>query len=148
MHNNEKAYIFLDIDGVLATKECFNIDKSLWYDAWAYPFNENCVKVLNKILLKTEAEIILTSDWRRIFEIDEMDKIFIFNKVIKSPVNYTLDLNDRDKEIREYVTREKLSRFVIIDDSLLKGYKERLIRTDPEKGLQVEHLKRIIQLLK
>lgn len=141
-------YILIDIDGVLATNQTPTMSKSLWYNERAYPFDKNCVNVLNQILLKTNAEIILTSDWRRVFDIDELDKIFKFNKVIKSPVDITSVLSSRDNEIRDFVTKNKLSNFVIIDDSQLKGYKERFIRTNPEKGLQNEHLKRIVKLLK
>ena len=97
---------------------------------------------------KTNAEIILSSDWRRVFNLDELNNIFKFNKVIKSPAYITPLLFNRDNEIREYVMNNKLSKFVIIDDSQLYGYKERLIKTNPEKGLQTGHLKKIIKLLK
>jgi len=148
MERTLDPFIFLDIDGVLATNQAPKISKSLWYNERAYPFNKHCVNILNQILEKTNAELILSSDWRRVFDLNELDKIFKFNKVVKSPIAITSVLFNRDNEIREYVMVNKLSKFVIIDDSLLVGYKERLIKTNPEKGLQTEHLRKIIKLLK
>lgn len=145
---NQNPFIFLDIDGVLATNPDPKISKSLWYNEIAYPFNKNCVKVLNKILEKTNAEIILSSDWRRVFDLDELDKIFKFNHVIKSPIDVTPVMFNIDLEIRDIVVTKNLSKFLIIDDSRLAGYKERVIRTISEKGLQTEHEKRAIKLLK
>jgi len=141
-------YIFLDIDGVLATNQEPKTPKSLWYEERIYPFTKKCVDVLNQILINSNAEIILSSDWRRLFELDELDKIFKFNNVIKSPIDVTPILLNRDREIRDVVTNKKLSKFLIIDDSQLSGYKERFIRTNPEKGLSIEHLKKAIKLLK
>jgi len=148
MERTLDPFIFLDIDGVLATNQAPKISKSLWYNERAYPFNKHCVNILNQILEKTNAELILSSDWRRVFDLNELDKIFKFNKVVKSPIAITSILFNRDNEIREYMMVNKLSKFVIIDDSLLVGYKERLIKTNPEKGLQMEHLRKIIKLLK
>lgn len=45
--------IFLDIDGVLATDRGQNTKRKFWFDEQAYPFNEKCVKVLNKTLKNT-----------------------------------------------------------------------------------------------
>jgi hypothetical protein len=145
---NQNPYIFLDIDGVLATNQELKIHKSKWYNNNTYPFNKNCVNTLNKILVKTNAEIILSSTWRRVFELDELEKIFKFNNINKSPIDKTPVLGDRDSEIREFITSKKLSKFVIIDDSQLTGYRERFIKTNPDKGLQNEHYKKIIKLLK
>ncbi len=148
MERTKEPYIFLDIDGVLATNQMPKVSKSEWYNDKAYPFNKNCVNILNKILAKTDAHIILSSDWRRVFDLDELDKIFKFNQVIKSPIDTTSVLFNRDNEIRNYVITKHLSKFVIIDDSYLLGFQERFIRTNPQKGLQSEHLKRIEKLLK
>lgn len=80
--------IFLDIDGVLATANDFGVgkDKNEWD---AYRFDAKCVKVLNEILEETDAEIILSSDWKKSYTLLEMRGIFAHNGVIKGPIGVT-----------------------------------------------------------
>ena len=146
-YSNQKV-IFLDIDGVLATKNSIKTEKHLWYSKRAYPFDKKCVTALNQVLEKTNPTIVLTSDWRRAYDLEEIDKIFKFNKVIISPTDYTKNRHNRDKEIVEYVKKNKLSKFVIIDDMLITCYRERFVRTQAEKGLELNQVKRIVKLLK
>ena len=89
--------IFLDIDGVLATETTLKAEKHLCYNERAYPFDKKSVKALNQVLEKRNPEIVITSDWRRAFDLFEIDKIFKFNKIIKSPTNYTKTLRNREK---------------------------------------------------
>lgn len=51
-------YIFLDIDGVLATGENLGED-----GCWT--FTPRCIDNLNKILSVTDAKIVLSSSWRK-----------------------------------------------------------------------------------
>jgi len=147
MERDLTPYIFLDIDGVLAPNKMTKAPKSLWFNDTTYPFDPKCVKIFNRILEKTQAQIILSSDWRRVFEIEVLDEIFKFNKVVRGPIEITPVLFNRDLEIRGIVVNKRLSNFVIIDDSRLAGYKERFIRTDSDIGLQTEHVNRIVKLL-
>jgi HAD domain in Swiss Army Knife RNA repair proteins len=145
---SKQKVIFLDIDGVLATKKSINSEKHLWYSKRAYPFDKKCVTALNQVLEKINPTIVLTSDWRRAYDLEEINKIFKFNKVILSPSDYTKNRHNRDDEIVEYVIKNKLSKFVIIDDMLINCYRERFVRTNMEKGLQLDNVKRIVKLLK
>ena len=140
--------IFLDIDGVLATERMHSVAKKLWYSDRAYPFEKHCVKALNQVIEKTNPLIVLSSDWRRVFSLEEINEIFCFNKVLKGPSSYTQVLHNREKEIRKYVKDNRLSKFVIIDDAELNCYKERFVRTNAEKGLQINEVKRIVKLLR
>lgn len=125
--------IFLDIDGVLATAYEFLMNKQKFqkknYVAEhlniPYPFNDGCVKVFNEILLKTNAEIVLSSDWRKFWTLEELDLIFRFNGVIKSPMAVTeidpvsmswLEKN-RANEIGKYILNNRdIEQWVAIDD--------------------------------
>jgi hypothetical protein len=125
--------IFLDIDGVLATAYEFLTNKQKFqkknYVAEhlniPYPFNDGCVKVFNEILLKTNAEIVLSSDWRKFWTLEELDLIFRFNGVIKSPIAVTeidpvsmswLEKN-RANEIGKYILNNRdIEQWVAIDD--------------------------------
>ena len=65
--------IFLDIDGVLVLE---NIEMP---EGDTPPlFNKECVKVLNEILSETNAIIVLSSDWRLMWDIKRLDFIFKF----------------------------------------------------------------------
>lgn len=145
---NKSPFIFLDIDGVIATTDEPSSDQKFWFNERAYPFTKGCVKILNQILDKTNADIILSSDWRRAFDLEILDEIFEFNKVIKSPIDITPVLHDRELEIRKIVTTRRLSKFLVLDDMKLSIYNERFIRTNPKLGLQNEHVKKAVKLLK
>ena len=93
--------IFIDIDGVLATAPCWHMSKNnIWN---AYPFDKKAVKVLNEILEKTGAEMVLSSDWKFHYDLDQIKSIFSdFNKVIKVPFDTTPKLptpNGSDLEV-------------------------------------------------
>ena len=79
--------IFLDIDGVIATSQCWGKGNDNKWDA--YMFDPKCVAVLNFILKETGAEIILSSDWKSHYTLFEMNEIFAHNGVIKGPIGFT-----------------------------------------------------------
>lgn len=128
--------IFLDIDGVLATEESSKLG---YDDEFIYPFDFNCVSVLNRIISKTGAEIVLSSDWRIMFENDlaRLDKVFKHNGVIKSPIDVTPDFSRRNKEIASYVHKhsDKITSFLILDDMNLTVHSLRFVHTNINEGL-------------
>lgn len=155
--------IFLDIDGVLATHKEFWVCRPKYYKKYPeaeelkipYPFNTGCVKVFNEILEKTEAEIVLSSDWRTHWTLDELDKIFKFNKVIKSPINVTnrevasmsnLERN-RAYQIGAFISDHKITNWVAIDDLDMKSYMsitgddDKMFVTRDNEGLKQTGLK-------
>jgi hypothetical protein len=79
--------IFLDLDGVMCTSACYGRGKNNKWDT--YMFDHKAVALLNFILVETGAEIILSSDWRHNFSLQEMKEIFCHNGVIKGPIGYT-----------------------------------------------------------
>ncbi len=82
--------IFLDLDGVICTSSCYGRGKDNKWDS--YMFDHKAVAVLNFILQETGAEIILTSDWRNTYTLQEMREIFCHNNVIKGPIGFTPSL--------------------------------------------------------
>ena len=84
--------LFLDIDGVLCTEEC---SKKPYHPVFFYPFHIDCVNIFNHILLETNAEIVITSDWRKHLEFDlnRIDQLFkFFNLNEKDVYNIKCDL--------------------------------------------------------
>lgn len=118
--------IFLDIDGVLATDNDYGRRMD---NKWgAYMFDEKCVKVLNEILEVTGAEIILSSDWKTHYSLNEIREFFEFNGIYKGPIGYTKVSKTytgdnleggRSDEINDWIkqhnTKDDLT-YVVVDD--------------------------------
>jgi hypothetical protein len=157
--------IFLDIDGVLATNKEFATNRTKFREKylWAkelrvpYRFNEGCVDVFNEILDTTNADIVISSDWRFHWDLDELDKIFKANGVKKSPIFGTIknkrkmssDLeDDRVYQINEWVKFNKPEKWIAIDDMNLSSLGPNFFRTKDAEGLKQTGLKdKIIKIL-
>ena len=157
--------IFLDIDGVLATDKEFMMNRTKFQTKHPeakelhipYPFNPGCVKIFNEILQETDAKIVLSSDWRLHWNLEDLDKIFKFNGVIKSPEATTsffkwkmssgLEL-DRVKQIEQYISNSEITNWVAIDDLNLSNLGDRFVRTKDSEGLKQTGLKnKILNIL-
>ena len=99
--------IFLDHDGVicLATEWGGRFKKqqkvgrklsqsvmSLELDARFDNFNKKAVAILNEILQETGAEIVVSSDWKRWANVEEMGEYYEAKGIIKKPIALTTDL--------------------------------------------------------
>lgn len=138
--------IFLDIDGVLAPEANSRLEQ---HPEFSYPFDMECVNVLNDVIRTTEAEIVLTSDWRVNFEnnLSELNRLFKYNSLIKGPIDVTPDFSkNRNKEIASYVNKNKakIDSFVIIDDMPLTVHSLRFVNTKLEIGIKEECIKQQI----
>ena len=57
-------------------------------------FDEKAVRILNQILEKTGAEIVVSSDWKRWANVEEMGEYYESQGIIKKPIALTPDLGD------------------------------------------------------
>jgi len=127
MKNN--TFIYLDLDGVLATTAQFYSKKR--HEEWnCYSFDKKCVKVFNEILKETNAKIILSSDWKTHYDLETMNRIFEWNGIITPITDFTPTLWGvkftkleelelcRAAEILHYVYNNKydFASWVAIDD--------------------------------
>lgn len=129
----DKPYIFLDIDGVLATNAQFYM-KKLHPKYKVYGFDKKCVQVLNKIIEEVNPVIILSSDWKHHFELHELNEIFSDNGVDSKITDITPDLwgtkftnlsqleECRAAEIKLFVNSNNITNFVAVDDLNLKKW--------------------------
>lgn len=151
--------IFLDIDGVLATNKEYQTNRTRFrtnYDVAMeldipYPWNKGAVEVFNEILTETNADIVLSSDWKYHWNLEQLDKIFKFNGVIKSPIAVThkgkrkmsssLE-DDRCYQIEKYIEENNVGNYVVIDDlDMSFTFKERFFRTYDSDGIKRTNLK-------
>jgi hypothetical protein len=165
-----KKIIFLDIDGVLATDKEFMTNRTNFRKKYPemnelkvpYPWNKGAVEVFNEILDVTDAEIVLSSDWKLHWDIDDLKKIFEWNGVKKRPIavtnnEYTSISNltmNRAAEIGDYVRDNDLKNYVVIDDLNvgkymgLTGDDDKFFMTISSEGIKKTGLKdRIIKKL-
>lgn len=123
-------YLMLDIDGVIALESQFNSNPKKWNKEFnIYSFDSKCVKILNEIIEKTNPTIILSSDWKNHYTLEQMNQIFELNKVNSKVTDYTstlwgIQFKDcsteleicRATEILNYVKEHNIENYVAIDD--------------------------------
>lgn len=157
--------IFLDIDGVLNSREFFR-NRPLTQEL--NEIDEEKVKLLQQIVQATNAKIVLTSTWR-IY--DKADKVYqhlvgVLAKYDLSIFDCTPWINeDRPHEIAVWLSmwnalrdvHEHIFGFVSLDDDSTDkqyaryGMQHQLIKTTfygEHGGLQPEHVQQAIDILK
>ncbi len=141
-----KKIVFLDIDGVLQpfTQYRFNHDMDMLkeelairygneyltldkYDLAAvyYDWNKDAIDNLRSLLLRTGADIVISSAWREGKTIEEVRCFFRMYDLAHFVVDFTpeLELGRRHEEISAYLESNKhIEEYVIIDDIDLGKY--------------------------
>ena len=141
---NNRPYIMLDIDGVLATSRQYYTNRKKWHPEYdRYYFDEKCVKILNEIIEKTNPMIILSSDWKLHYNIEALNRIFEINNINTIVTDITSNLwgikfksvaqlqDCRADEILLYVHENQTEKWLAIDDLDLSPWinNEHFIRT-------------------
>lgn len=142
--------IFLDHDGVICLstewggrhKKQRKIGRKLSQGILELPldarfdnFNNKAVKILNEIIQATDAEIVVSSDWKRWATVEEMGVYYESKGIIKKPIAFTKNLGDcdipqnfiwsrawdleqtRSLEIKQYLAdHPEITHWVSIDD--------------------------------
>jgi hypothetical protein len=92
--------LFLDHDGVICLSNNwgsrFKKTKGTWTHRLDMPLNERfdnfdkkAIKVLNQVLIQTDCEIVVTSDWRTSASLEEMGDYYQSQEILKRPLDYT-----------------------------------------------------------
>jgi len=124
-----KKFIYLDIDGVLCLGSEIHPKLTEW--GYVHRFNARAVQMFNEILEVTDADIIISSDWKHHYSLENLQEIFKWQKVIKIPMDITSSIKfsstqlleeNRAKEILEHVNKIKPGFWVAIDDLDLRSW--------------------------
>lgn len=135
--------IFLDIDGVLNHQQYwienpnrYSIPQSVSDD-----LDPKSIEILNNIVERTKASIVVSSTWRKIHSIEKISEMlkskgYKYNNIIdKTPVLPSI----RGKEIDEYLESKKglVESYLIIDDEddILLSQRNNFMRTSMKYGL-------------
>lgn len=136
--------IFLDIDGVLNT--------FLKVVELSLPLERSSVAVLNQLIEKSGAKVVISSSWRLYYDLEKIGEIldrfgFVGEIIGKTPV---LKGSERGEEIKTWlqVHGENTRGFVILDDHAdMSDIRDKLVRTNPNEGLQRRHGLKALEIL-
>ena len=109
--------IFLDHDGVICLSTEFGgrfkkqreAGRKLSQSVASLPvlsrfdnFNKKAIKILNEILEETGAEIVVSSDWKRWANVEEMGEYYESQGIKKKPIDFTKNLGECTHYAKEY----------------------------------------------
>jgi hypothetical protein len=137
-----RRVVFLDFDGVLAPIRRWDRYGDL---------DPACIQVLNEIVARGEAEVVVSSTWRHgktVAELQEILKAEGFTGFVLDKTPTGAPGADRGEEIAAWLTEHAVDGYVIIDDHLDMGaLRSRLVQTHPARGLQPADTPRAIAML-
>jgi hypothetical protein len=140
--NERHNIIFLDIDGVIVTRE-----------TRFRSFVPACMERLGRILEATDSRIVISSSWRNIHSMEQLRRMFAQHGITHRVIDRTGDLDHRGREIQQWLDNNPhlVRNFVVIDDETwqLEAFEAsgRMVHTDIEQGLTDADVDRAIQLL-
>ena len=145
--------LFLDIDGVLNSQDFFLKRKyALVSSLLTYPLSEFdilAVERVNTILDKTNAKLVISSDWRFMEELDDILKKVGLRHSIHDITPYGMG-KDRGYEIQEWLDKhDNVENYAIIDDinNMLSGQQSHFVQTSDIHGLTEELMELTIKIL-
>lgn len=141
--------IFLDIDGVMNTYYTAIVTAPDTLAASLEPAN---VAVLNDLVRRTGAVIVVSSAWRQTHSLTELREGFAIAGCIMTIHDTTpsLEGQSRGREIQAWIVAqpEPPARYVILDDEHdMPEHPGKLIKTNPRDGLCKRHVRRALGLL-
>lgn len=157
--------LFLDIDGVLNSKQWDQVERAREVDFLEDQFDPKAVALLNELIEAIDAQIVLTSSWRLNFEKAEMNKLFHSVGIKRDIIAYTPNLNagqghhTRGNEILKWcidnksLTQSKANSYkdyLILDDNadFLLSQANNFFQTDAAVGLTKDLVNGIIEKYK
>lgn len=137
-----RRVIFLDIDGVLAPIRQWDRYGEL---------DPRCIEVLNEIVTRSGADVVVSSTWRygkTAAELQEiLDAAGFAGRVVDTTPTGTPGAS-RGDEIAAWLAQNRVSGYVIIDDHGDVGsLRAHLVQTHPARGLSPADAPRVIETL-
>ena len=108
-----KNIIFTDIDGVFNT---------IYNTKW----NRISIELYNSICKEFNLNPVITSTWRKTHTKEELQNIFTKNGITVNIYDITPVMNNRGEEIKNWLSCNEYSKYVIIDDNVVDIEKHKL----------------------
>ena len=138
-----RRVVFLDIDGVLAPIRRWDRYGDL---------DPACIQVLNDIVARGRADVVISSTWRHgktVAELQEILEAEGFTGLVLDKTPTGAPGADRGDEIAAWLTEHAVGGYVIIDDHFDMGeLRSHLVQTQPAHGLQPTDAARAIAVLR
>ena len=152
--------VFLDIDGVLNSVDWYIRRKAMEEQLGAMPrrhreIDPAAVERLNRLLEATGAEVVISSTWRRLHSLREIEEYLRAcgyhgpRLLDDTPVLCTLrglEIQDWLDHARDDITPDDI--VILDDDSDMEHLEDRLVLTRHTTGLLDEHVERAIEMLR
>ena len=148
--------IFLDFDGVIITPE--SRERSTRAFDLLNVIDERCLRLLNQLIKRTSAKVVISSSWRYFISCEDIDKClqewgFIGEIIGHTPISKFSDYNKyrRDQEIKKWLEEHKeAGDYVVLDDQpeILTDLTDYLVLTSYEEGLTEYHIETAIKILR
>ena len=132
-----KPCIFLDIDGVInpsRKKNSYCLDYNLpdvlakklnhpkiaTLNAYLvnqvyYCFSKESIQLLKQLIEKYDAQIIITSSWRIVYSLEQLQAMFDIFDLGKYVKSVTTLINPRTKAIQEFINENNVTSYIIFD---------------------------------
>lgn len=150
-------YIFLDFDGVVNNYKYIKdyVDTFVYPTEKTYYITEHIdpenIQKINRIIKETGAKVILSTAWRKAFNLDRLRQILEHRGFIGEIIDETPILNtDRFKEIQSWLDSNNINPedIVIIDDMPdMAHLNNRFVKTSFDTGILDKHVLAAIKLL-
>lgn len=151
--------VFLDIDGVLNS-----LSSVLALGGWRNRLDPVCVRLVERLVVKADAKIIVSSSWRigRTVETLKQELATCGARCLAKHIIDITPVHDGDREdadgnhigrgleIKEWISRvDYRGKYVIIDDDsdFLPEQKKFFVHTSQEDGFRAKHYKKAMSIL-
>ena len=157
MNKKEKTFIFLDFDGVLNSNRyisdnfgSFKAPKEKTYYILEH-LDPLAIKRVNKLLEILNAEVVISTAWRKAFNLETIIEIlkskgFTGNVIGETKILYT----SRGVEIQDWLNENRVAadQIIILDDNNdMLHLSHRLIRTSFDDGMLDKHILQAVSLI-
>ncbi len=133
--------IFLDIDGVMNVIPTFE----------HLPFTPESIEVLNRMTNYLEADIVISSSWRLLRTVSELQELMKERGVTGNVSGKTSrsQTGQRGEEILDYVVEHGIRHFIVLDDEIsdMALVMAHVHQTNYRKGLTLQEIPAILELV-
>lgn len=81
-----------------------------------YCFSKESIQLLKQLIEKYDAQIIITSSWRIVYSLEQLQAMFDIFDLGKYVKSVTTLISPRTKAIQEFINENNVTSYIILDD--------------------------------